>query len=167
MRLFEILKPLIRSARHDVDLEVVIPIADYGGRRHTPAVPLVPADCGIDWDKGRILLRPRQLLSRLSREDVQEAIHDSLRGRQSLGMATRPHNAMVADVRAVQYVPAQEKAHTAAHNLRLIALIHGDGPWSPHKKLTGGEHSFAGSGLQDAVILNRSGIDPDVQSHRI
>lgn len=95
MRLFEILKQLIRSVRHDVDLEVVIPIADYGGRRHTPAVPLVPADCGIDWDKGRILLRPRQLLSRLSRENVQAP--NGLRRARSWH-TYQPHKAMTEKV---------------------------------------------------------------------
>lgn len=106
MRLSELIQRLERHICHSEDQEVVIPVTDHGGVGRTPAVPLESADCGIDWDKGRVFLRPRQPLSRLSREDVQ-AVHDSLRGAQNWH-AYQAHKAMMADVRA-----AQDQAHAA------------------------------------------------------
>ncbi len=106
MRLSELIKQLNRYVRGGDDQEIMIPVTDHGSLGPTSAVPVTSAMGGIDWDKGRIFLRPEQSLSRLSEEDVQ-AIHQSLRSAQSWH-GYQAHKAMIAEVRA-----AQEKARAA------------------------------------------------------
>ena len=123
MRLSELIEQLSRYVRDGEDQEVVIPVTDQGSLGPASAVPVTSVAGGIDWDKGRVFLRPQQSLSRLSEEDVQ-AIHQSLRRGQSWH-ESQAYRAMTEKVLAAEArAGAAEKSAASGPVHDLVVHLH-------------------------------------------